>query len=78
MECELAVEQINYVPISLSSQEVRAEGHWDLCHQTSEVLPNKEINATSVYQVQSKASLVSAARFQLGVLKTLIPNNLQS
>lgn len=33
MECELAVEQINDVPVSLLSQEIRAEGNWDLCYQ---------------------------------------------
>lgn len=76
----MAVEQINYVPISPSSQEIRAGGNWDLRYQiqTSKVLPNKEINATSVRRVQSKGLFVSAASFQLGVLKMLIPTPLQS
>lgn len=76
----MAVEQINCVPISPSSQEIRAEGNGDLRYQiqTSKVLPSKEINATSVCQVQSKHLFVSAASFQLGVLKTLIPNPLHS
>lgn len=80
MECELAVEHINYVPIAPSSQQIRAEGNWDLCYQiqTPKVLPNKEINATSACQVQSKGLFVSAGSFQLGVLKTLLPNNLPS
>lgn len=81
MECELAVEQINDVPVSLLSQEIRAEGNWDLCYQiqTPEVSPNKEINATSVCQVQSKGSFLSTVSFQLGVLRMLmIPNNLHS
>lgn len=56
MERELAVEEMGDVPVSLPSQEVRAEGNWDLCYQiqTSKVLPHQEINATSVYQLQSK------------------------
>lgn len=33
MECELAVEEMRDVPVSLSSQEVRAEGNGDLCYQ---------------------------------------------
>lgn len=66
MECELAVEQINDVPVSPSSQEIRAEGNWDLCYQiqTPEGSPNKEINATSVCQVQSKGSFVSTGSSQ--------------
>lgn len=59
----------------------RAEGNWDLCYQiqTPEVSPNKEINATSVCQVQGKGSFVSTVSFQLGALRMLmIPNNLQS
>lgn len=56
MERELAVEEMGDVPVSLPSQEVRAEGNGDLCYQiqTPKVLPHQVINATSVYQLQSK------------------------